>query len=185
LSDSSPLSRVIDTLFAMVVTFVAKNGSRNIVHDWPTIPKDPKSGHRFVTFEGNQYFLAKRAKGDLFIMPGLNMYFGDTIAIPKKVLPQIWRLPVMMHVSSRYDGEAGAAEKETLRFAELVQNAWENLGGTFQVYDFSDVTNPPVPVVSRFVTWARSFRGTWTELGNPTKDVFTNRQWTLEVRYVR
>lgn len=183
MADPSPLSRVTDTLFAMIANYVANGGSRDLVGDFPTIPKEAVTGHRTFTFEGQQFYLASRTAGDYLIFPGVNVYFGDSIAINRKILPQIWRMPVMMHLACPLNKNPRAAEKQAFRLGELVQNAWEGLGGTLQIYDFT--ISPPEPVVGRFVTWATSTRGSWRDAGDPTTDDFTNRIWTMEVRYTR
>lgn len=182
--DSSPLSTVTDTLFAMIATYLAANGSRDIINDFPSIALSKNSGHRVFNFEGSDFKITPREIGDIFVAPGVNIYFGDEVAHSRKILPQIWRLPVMMHVLCPLRGEqARAAGKQAKRIGELVMNAWENLGGTFPIYDFT--ISPPAPVVNRFVTWATSTRGSWRDEGDPTTDDFTNRVWTMEVRYVR
>lgn len=181
--DTSSLSMARDTFYALLATYLA-TGSRNIAANFLSIPKDAASGHRIFTFEGDNYYLSHRPSAGLFVGPGVNVYFGDPLATLKKDQPQRWRLPVFIHVLARYTtDEPLAGEKKAVRISELVQNAFEGIGGIQQVFDFT--VSPLAPVQGRFVSWAKSPRGSWKEMGDPSTEVFTNRQWTLEVRYVR
>lgn len=182
MADTSSLSTARDTIYGLLATFLA-TGTRNIVGGFPTIPKDVVSQHRVFSFENQNIFLSHRPHAGLFVTPGVNIYFGDPLATLKKDLPQRWRLPVFIHVLLPCTDEPLAGEKKAIRLSELVQNAFEGFGGQQQVYDFT--VSPPSPVVGRFVTWAKSARGSWKELGDPSTEAFTNRQWTIEVRYVR
>jgi len=113
----------------------------------------------------------------------VNLYFGDELAGPIKVKPQRWRLPIFMHVMVPYTDNPLYGEKQAKRLSELLQSAFENSGGAQQVYDFTN--SPPLPMDGRYVSWAKSSRGQWRELGDPSAEAFTNRQWTIEARYVR
>ena len=128
-------------------------------------------------------FVTHRAHAGLFVTPGVNVYFGDQVALRRKDLPQRWFLPLYVHVMVPYTAEPLVGEKQAIRLAEVVQNAFQGFGGQLQVCDFSN--SPPTPVSGRFVSWAREFRGDWKELGDPSSEAFTNRQWTTQVRFVR
>jgi hypothetical protein len=182
MADISPVSRVRDTLYGLISTFLA-TGTKDIVGQFTNVARDPKTGHRLFSFEGKNFFVSNRPTNGLFVAPGVNIYFGDTLAIKKKVLPQIYHMPVMIHILCPYADEPLVGEKQALRISEKVQDAFEGSGGLQQVYDFT--TSPPTPMTGRFVSWAKVFRGDWKELGDPTKEDFTNRQWTTEVHYVR
>jgi hypothetical protein len=188
MADTSPLSMVQNTLFAMLATYLF-NGSRDIATVFPTIPRmspgpETKTKYRTFQFEQSTYFCTQRGSRDYFIGPGVNMYFGDNVAIPRRVQPQIWKMPVMMHVMVPVGGDfAQDAYKISARIEELVQNAWEGIGSKFQVHDLT--ISPAAPMTGRFVTWAKSTRGSWTATDDPTKDDFTNRIWTIQVSYVR
>lgn len=182
MADTASLSEVRDTIYGLVATFLA-TGTRDIVGRFASIAKDPASQHRVFTFENISFFLSHRPHAGQFVAPGVNVYFGDPLATLKKDLPQRWRLPVIIHVTAALTDEPLAGEKRAIRLSELVQNAFEGFGGQLQVYDFTN--SPPTPVNGRFVSWAKSPRGQWRELGDPSTEVFTNRQWTIEVRYVR
>lgn len=179
---NSSVSWVRDTLFAMVATYLNSRQRDPSVY-FSGVSRDSKTGHRYVNFEGTNFFVSSRPTKGLFVYPGVNIYFGDTLAIKSKVLPQIYHMPVMIHVMCPYADEPLVGEKQALRLSELVQDAFEGRGGIQQVYDFT--TSPPTPVEGRFVSWAKVFRGDWKEMGDPTTEDYTNRQWTTEVHYVR
>lgn len=180
--DTSPVSRVRDTIYGLICTYL-QAGNKDIAANFAGLTRDPKTGHRIFTVDGKNFYISARPTNGLFVTPGVNIYFGDTIAIKKKDLPQWYHMPVMIHVLCPYADEPLVGEKQALRISELVQNCFEGSGGLQQVYDFT--TSPPTPVVSRFVSWVKVPRGTWKELGDPTTEDFTNRQWTTEVYYVR
>lgn len=182
MTDPTPSSvlQVRNTVFAMLAVFLA-TGTKNIT-SISSVPKDAES-NRYFTFEGSRFFVSSRPTRGLFLYPGVNLYFGDTLAIKSKSLPQIYHMPVMIHVMCPYADEPSVGENQALRLSELVQNAFEGSGGIQQLYDFT--TSPPVPVEGRFVSWAKVFRGDWKEMGDPTEEDYTNRQWTTEVHYVR
>ena len=180
--DAASLSEVRDTLFGLIATFLA-TGTRDIARQFAGIPRDLATQHRIFPFEGANYFISQRPHAGMFVTPGVNVYFGDQTATLKKDQPQRWRLPVIIHVLVPYTDEPLAGEKKAVRLSELVQNAFEGVGGQQQVYDFT--FSPPSLVTHRFVSWAKSYRGVWRELGNPSTEVFTNRQWNIETHYTR
>lgn len=182
MTDTASLSQARETLFALLSTFLS-TGTRDIPGQFPLIPKDVATQHRVFTFESSNFFISHRPHAGQFVAPGVNVFFGDPLATLKKDLPQRWRLPVIIHVLTNVTDEPLAGEKQAIRLSELVQNAFEGFGGQLQVFDFT--VSPPTPVKGRFVSWAKSVRGNWRELGDPSTEVFTNRQWTIEVRYVR
>jgi hypothetical protein len=172
----------------MLATFLF-SGSRDLVNQFPGIPVDSASGHRLIQFESSAMAVVNRARNDLFVTGGVNfrgavnLYFGDPVALKKKDLPQRMFLPVMLHVMVPYTDEHRVGEAQGERLAQAVENAFLGIGGRLQMYDFYD--SPIALLPGRFVSWAREYRGTWKELGNPTKEAYTNRQWTFQVRYVR
>lgn len=188
-SPDSSLSQGKNTLYAMVATF-ANFGTRDMANDFPRVPVDMATGHRYLNFEGPpinptplKVFIVNRAVGDAFICPGVNLYFGDPVASRQKDLPQRMFLPAFIHVMVPYTDEHRVGEAQAERLSELVQNAFEGIGGRQQMFDF--YASPATALMGRFVSWSKESRGQWRELGDPNKGVFTNRQWTFQVRYVR
>lgn len=176
----APLSHVKNTLYAMVTTMLAKN-SRDFLVDFATISKNA-AGHRYVQLEGQDFNIANRARGDLLVTPGVNLFYGDPVPLKQKDKPQRWFLPVIIHVNVPYTDEHRVGEAQAERISKAVSNTFEGIGGQQQMWDF--YVSPAVPLIGRFVSWARENRGTWKELGDPTKEAFTNRQWFFQVRYV-
>lgn len=181
MSVDSPLSHVKNTLYAMVTTMLAA-GTRNFLTDFPAVPKDPTTGHRYVTLEGAKIYIANRARNDEFVSPGVNLYFGDPVALKRKDKPQRWFLQTFIHILVPYTQEHRVGEAQSERFSRAIMDAFDGIGGQQQMWDFYD--SPAVPLTGRFVSWAREYRGTWQQLGSPTTDAYTNLQWMFQVRYV-
>jgi hypothetical protein len=166
----------------MIATYLSF-GTRDFINDFPNATIDTGSKHRFITFENSSVFVVNRARNDLFVTPGVNLYFGDPVALKKKDLPQRMFLPVMIHVMLPYTEEHRVGEAQAERLSQAVENAFDGIGGRQQMYSF--YVSPATLMAGRFVSWTREYRGQWRELGDPTKETFTNRQLTFQVRYVR
>lgn len=181
--DANMAPKVRDTLFALIATYLAL-GTQNFVDMFPAVQKNAQ-GFRTFTLEGDPtntvYVVAARAPNDAFLLPGVNVYWGDDTPAINRVYPQKYVLPVMVHVNVLWSEYAQIGGRLAMKIASLVNEAFENLGGSLPVYDFS--VSPPVPVSSRFVSWSRSPRMRWSEAGNPLEDDYTNRVGTREVRY--
>lgn len=174
-------SRVRGSLFALVATWLGVR-SRQVRNDFSLVSVDAQ-GFRTFDFEGVTYPIAARAPSDTFIAPGVNIYFGDDISLERKVKPQIYSLPIALHVLVPWTEQPNIGENLAIRLSALVDQAFEGLAGKLPVLDLTQ--SPPALVTGRFVSWARSSRGVWREAGDPSTDVFTNRILSLEVFYTR
>ena len=181
--DANMAPRVRDTLFALIATYLSQ-GTQNFVDMFPAVPKNAQ-GQRIFQLEGDPantvYIVAARAPSDAFLLPGVNVYFGDDTPFSNRVYPQKYVLPMMVHVNVPWTDYAQIGERTAMAIASLINEAFEDLGGSLPVYDFS--ASPPAPVISRSVSWGRSPRMRFTEAGNPLEDDYTNRVGTREVRY--
>jgi hypothetical protein len=191
-------SQARDTVFALLATYLAL-GSQNPASQFANVPRN-SSGQRFFMFEGAPYLVMPRAPGQLFEMPGVNVYFGGETATERRVKPQWYILPVHIHVLVEWTEQAKVGEKLALRLSEQVMNAFEGLGGAIQMSDYTQ--SPPSPTPGRFVSWQKFSRGNWAWIGMPSAsatasssgtaqgepaavDVFTNRRWSWQAWYRR
>lgn len=172
--------KVEQTLFALIATWLAK-GTKDLVNDFPTITT--VKSFRTFTFEGNTYNVVSRASGDLFITPGVNVYFGNHVPYARNCKPQIYEIPIMVHTLVPWLEQAMSASKLAMRISSYMEQAFEGSGALQQICDFS--MNPPVPTPGRYVSWAHLPRGSSGETGDPTKGVFTNRVYSRSFRYAR
>jgi hypothetical protein len=169
-----------DSLFALVACFLALN-TQDIQNGFANVPI--VNGTRQFPFEGQTYPVAVKAENDILTMPGVNLYFGNDVADKDKATPQIWHLPLIIHVCVKYTETRTVGERLAMRIGLAISNAFEGLGSRLQVYDFSQ--KPPAIIPNRFVSWVHRSRGTWRNAADPSKEIYTNRIWTLDLRYAR
>lgn len=167
------------SLFALIATWLARS-SKDVPSQFPNITLNA-AGYRQFTFELTPMSVVNRAPGDLYITPGVNVYFGDDVADARYAKPQIWHLPVMIHIMVAWTEKKNLGQSQAQRLGGLVEEAFEGLGAQIPMFDFS--VSSPAPVPRRFVTWAHRTRGSFREAGDPFRDIFTNLILTREFRY--
>jgi hypothetical protein len=178
--DSLMPTHARDSLYALVACFLALQ-SQDIQNQLVNVPI--VNGMRQFTFEGNNYPVVAVPENDILTMPGVNVFFGNDVADQRKATPQIWHMPVMVHVCVKYGDKRTVGERLAMRIGLAVSDAFEMLGSRLQVYDFTQ--KPPVAIPNRFVSWRHRTRGVWRNAADPSKEIYTNRIWTLETRYAR
>ncbi len=159
-----------ESLFAMIVAYLREGAvSTANFSNYP-------SAQRVYTFSlGDdlwQVALMDAAQEPLPI--GVTVQFAADVADASKAMPQLWTVPVRIHVRMPRDwrGESLAHE-----IAQQVDEALYRANGRIEITDYDAV---PVTPQGTFLTWQRTERGTWEAQGNELVDALT---LSFEVQY--